>query len=74
MTGSTIVIFILLLIISYFIGGVLPSIILNKVKYKIDVRKFGSKNPGAANVQRVIQKKSITAAVLLIDAGKIFFC
>lgn len=48
-----IVLYILFIILAYLIGSVSSSIILGKLIYGIDVRDYGSKNPGANNTQRV---------------------
>lgn len=48
-----ITLYILFIILAYLIGSVSSSIILGKLIYGIDVRDFGSKNPGANNTQRV---------------------
>lgn len=43
----------ILTVLSYLIGSVSSSIILGKLIYGVDVRSFGSGNPGANNTQRV---------------------
>lgn len=58
---------------SYFIGSINFSIIISKHQYNDDIRKYGSKNAGTSNMQRVYGNK---AAVLtfLGDAAKGFVC
>ncbi len=46
--------YIFLIILAYLIGSVSSSIILGKLVYGVDVRDFGSGNPGANNTQRVL--------------------
>ena len=42
------------IVIAYLIGSVSSSIIIGKHFYGIDVRDYGSNNPGANNTQRVL--------------------
>lgn len=42
------------IILAYLLGSVSSSILLGKAIYGIDVREYGSKNPGANNTQRVL--------------------
>lgn len=63
----------LLVVISYFIGSFPTSIIAGKITRGIDIRDFGSHNPGATNTFRVLGKK-IGITVGLIDIFKGFFC
>ncbi len=58
-----------LLEISYLIGSISSSIILGKIIYGIDVRDFGSHNPGANNTQRVFGWK-MGLLVLAFDVAK----
>lgn len=51
---ETVILYIFLIIASYLIGSVSSSIILGRYFYGIDVRQFGSHNPGANNTQRVL--------------------
>jgi len=64
--------FVLLLAIAYLIGSIPTSIIAGKVTRGIDIRDYGSRNPGATNTFRVLGKK-IGIAVGLIDIFKGFF-
>ena len=61
--------FILIAIISYFIGNISFAYILGKLFEKKDVREYGSGNAGATNALRVFGKK-IGAMVLIGDALK----
>ena len=63
---------ILLIGISYLIGSIPTSIIAGKLFRGIDIRDFGSRNPGATNTVRVLGKK-IGITVGLIDIFKGFF-
>ncbi len=54
MTKTTIVTT-LLLIASYLLGGIPTGYIIGRIK-GIDIRKFGSGNPGTANVYRILGK------------------
>lgn len=51
---ETVILYLLLIFASYLIGSVSSSIILGRYLYGIDVRQFGSRNPGANNTQRVL--------------------
>ena len=62
---------ILLILISYLLGSIPFSIIISKFFKKIDIREHGSKNPGAANVFRVVGSVAGTI-VLILDIGKGF--
>ncbi|OIK16464.1 acyl-phosphate glycerol 3-phosphate acyltransferase [Bacillus sp. MUM 116] len=59
----------LLLIASYLMGSFPTALIVGKLLYGIDIREYGSKNPGATNTLRVLGRKS-AVFVLLIDIGK----
>lgn len=61
----------LLLLFSYLIGSIPTSIIAGKLLRGIDIRDYGSRNPGATNTFRVLGKK-IGIGVGLIDIGKGF--
>ena len=68
---STNVIIILLgMIISYFVGNISPAIILGKI-YGVDVRSEGSGNAGTTNVLRTVGKKA-GVITLIIDILKGF--
>ncbi len=53
-TPIVITLYVLFIILAYLIGSISSSIILGKYFYGIDVREYGSKNPGANNTQRVL--------------------
>ena len=61
--------YLLLLPLSYIIGSFSPAIRFGKFFYGIDVRDYGSKNPGANNVQRVLGWKP-ALLVFLFDTFK----
>lgn len=44
---------ILIALVAYVLGSISSAIILCKLIYNEDIRKLGSKNPGANNVQRI---------------------
>jgi len=64
--------FFVVIIIAYFIGSLPTSIIVGKLLRGIDIRDYGSHNPGATNTFRVLGKK-IGITVGLIDVFKGFF-
>lgn len=61
----------LLVLCAYLIGSIPTSIIFGKMLRGIDIREFGSRNPGATNTFRVLGKK-IGITVGLIDIFKGF--
>ena len=61
----------LIIIISYLIGSIQSGILIGKIIYKTDVRKFGSKSSGATNIQRTIGLKP-GIFVLVLDILKGF--
>ena len=61
--------YVVFVIIAYLIGSISSSIILGKVFYGLDVRDYGSKNPGANNTQRVLGWK-MGLVVLAFDILK----
>ncbi|MGI6705340.1 MAG: glycerol-3-phosphate 1-O-acyltransferase PlsY [Clostridia bacterium] len=50
--------YILLAVMGYFIGSFPTAYIVGKVMGNIDIRKYGSKNPGATNMFRVLGAKA----------------
>jgi len=60
---------IIFLFITYLISSVAFGLFLGKIFAKIDIREHGSKNIGATNVARVINKK-LGLATLLLDGLK----
>jgi len=61
----------IIIIISYLIGSIQSGILIGKIIYKTDVRKFGSKSSGATNIQRTIGLKP-GIFVLVLDILKGF--
>lgn len=61
----------ILAIICYLLGSIQSGILLGKIFYKLDIRKFGSKSTGATNVNRVLGVKP-GIIVLIIDIFKGF--
>jgi len=64
-----IIIFILMLIISYLVGSISSAHFICQKFYSIDIRKYGSGNPGATNVLRVLGTKP-ALVVFLADLLK----
>lgn len=64
-----IALYIFFIVVAYLMGSVSSSIILGKLIYGIDVREYGSLNPGANNTQRVLGWK-IGLLVLAFDILK----
>jgi len=62
----------ILIITSYLLGSIPTSIIAGKLLKGIDIREYGSKNPGATNAFRVLGKK-IGIMIGVIDILKGFF-
>jgi len=58
-----------LFLFAYLIGSFPTALIIGKVFYGIDIRKYGSFNPGATNSLRVLGKTA-GIVVLLFDVGK----
>ncbi|HKZ21927.1 MAG TPA: glycerol-3-phosphate 1-O-acyltransferase PlsY [candidate division Zixibacteria bacterium] len=63
---------ILVILSSYLIGAIPFSIIISRLFRKIDIREYGSKNPGATNVFRVVGPLA-GSIVLILDIAKGFF-
>lgn len=61
--------FIFVLIVSYLIGSISPSIILGRILKGIDIRKYGSGNAGSTNAFRVLGKRA-GIAVIMVDICK----
>ena len=59
------------LIFSYILGSISFAWIIAKVFKNIDIRKYGSKNPGATNVYRTISKP-LGVLTLILDVLKGF--
>ena len=60
---------ILLLIFAYLLGSIPNALIVSKLFFKTDIRKFGSKNMGATNTLRVLGVR-YAALVFFLDALK----
>lgn len=58
-----------LIIMSYFIGNISPSVIIGKRMKNIDIRQHGSGNAGTTNAMRIMGKK-VGAAVFMLDLIK----
>ena len=61
--------YILLILTAYLAGSLSGSIMLGRHLYGIDVRNYGSKNPGANNTQRILGWK-MGLVVLVFDLLK----
>jgi len=60
---------IILSLAAYLLGSFPTSLIIGRYFFKVDVRNYGSKNPGATNTLRVLGNKA-GFAVLIIDMMK----
>ena len=60
---------IVLLIVSYFLGAIPSSYLITKKIKGFDIRNYGSGNPGAANVYRIVGSKA-GWATFICDALK----
>lgn len=69
LTGEFVLLYTLFILSAYLLGSVSSSIILGRMLYGVDVRDFGSKNPGANNTQRVLGWK-MGVLVLAFDVLK----
>ena len=65
---NSIVITVVAVVISYFIGNISPATVVGKL-HGVDIRKEGSGNPGTTNVLRTLGVKA-AACTLLIDVLK----
>lgn len=54
LTTEGIIAYIIFILLAYLIGSISSSILLGKMIYGIDVRNYGSLNPGANNTQRIL--------------------
>lgn len=58
------------LVLGYLLGSIPFALVIGKVFYKTDVRKYGSGNLGGTNAGRVLGKK-VGALVIVLDALKV---
>ena len=65
MESLDIIIGILLIIISYFIGSIPFGVVLGKLICKKDIRQYGSKNIGTTNAIREIGRASCRERVFI---------
>ena len=66
--------FVLAAVVSYLVGSVNPAIILSRSIYQKDVRRFGSRNPGFTNFQRVFGIGHAWSVFLLDCAKSAILC
>lgn len=59
----------MLIILSYLIGSISPSLIIGKMFFHTDIREEGSKNLGGSNAGRILGKK-IGILVIVLDFMK----
>jgi len=59
----------LILLAAYLIGSIPTALLVGKYFFNVDIRDYGSKNPGATNTLRVMGKKA-AVIVLLVDVAK----
>lgn len=62
--GLIITVMCLLAVLGYLFGGINSAILLSKLKYKDDIRKYGSKNAGMTNMLRTYGKGAALLTVL----------
>lgn len=62
---------ILLILIAYLYGSIPFALVIGKVFYKTDIRKYGSGNLGGTNAGRILGKK-IGFLVITLDVTKCF--
>jgi len=62
----------LFLLISFLLGSIPTAYLISKIFYNIDIRKYGSHNPGATNVWRVLGKLP-GIITFIFDFSKGFF-
>lgn len=60
---------IIFLVLSYLIGSIPTAVWISKFFYKIDIRDYGSGNPGATNTFRILGKRA-GLTILLLDIFK----
>ncbi|HEX6259568.1 MAG TPA: glycerol-3-phosphate 1-O-acyltransferase PlsY [Woeseiaceae bacterium] len=56
-------------LLSYFVGSVIGSILVGKIRGGVDIRNMGSGNPGSTNALRT-QGWTFALAVLAVDVSK----
>lgn len=62
--------FILACLGGYLLGSIPFALVIGKVFYKMDLRQYGSGNPGGTNAGRVLGKKA-GVSVVVLDALKV---
>ena len=62
----------ILCLVSYFVGSIPFGYLIFKFKKGDDIRRYGSKNIGATNVNRILGKK-LGLLTLILDCSKTFF-
>ena len=67
--AAEVVAFIILFVLAWLFGSIPFGLVIGKVFYHVDVRRYGSGNVGTTNVFRVLGKKAGTA-VLICDMLK----
>ena len=68
--GEYMVTNIVCLVLGYLLGSIPFALVIGKVFYHTDVRKYGSGNLGGTNAGRVLGKK-VGALVIVLDALKV---
>jgi len=67
-------IFVLAAVAAFLVGSVNPAIILSRRLYRADVRRFGSRNPGFTNFQRVFGNDHAWGVILFDFAKSAVLC
>lgn len=70
-SGLSMISFIIIIILSYLLGSIPTAVWIGKLFNGVDIREYGSGNPGATNTFRILGWKSGTV-VSLIDLAKGF--
>lgn len=62
---ETIILLVIISILGYLLGSINGAIVISRLVYKDDVRKYGSKNAGMTNMLRVYGKKAAIYTILV---------
>ncbi|MEG1449082.1 MAG: glycerol-3-phosphate acyltransferase, partial [Oscillospiraceae bacterium] len=60
-----IILSVIISILGYFLGSINGAIVISRLVYKDDVRKYGSKNAGMTNMLRVYGKRAAVFTILV---------
>lgn len=68
-SNKTVLTLLVIIVLSYLLGSIPSAIIISRIFKGIDIRDYGSKNPGFTNVYRVLGTLP-AIIVLIMDIGK----